>query len=355
LRLFWRRTPDWTLPRPTWFDLEMTGGKIENSTQLSIVRQKATQVLDKLIDRSSQVVLLDFPNHGNIGDSLIWLGTLEYLKLRRVRIVHAADFGTYRTGEVRKHVGAGATVLFHGGGNFGDLWPMYHSGRLRLIEELPSARVIVLPQTIYYQDDRKLEADALVFASAAEFHLLVRDTDSLAAARRCDPGATACPDMVHFLTPPAVEATKDIVYLLRLDKERVGDGPLPAEALDWPGDDERPAYVHTTQWFVRKQRRIPETLRDIGTPTLFAQLAAERLRRGAPLIGAARVVVTDRLHAALLGLLMGRAVVALDNFYGKLRRYSAAWFPGMPGLYFAEDFDSARRLAQEIVREARWQ
>ena len=95
---------------------------------------------------------------------------------------------------------------------------------------------------------------------------------------------------------------------------------------------------------------IPETLRDIWTPTLFAQLAAERLRRGAPLIGAARVVVTDRLHAALLGLLMGRAVIALDNFYGKIRRYSAAWFPGMPGLYFAEDFDSARRLAQEIVQ-----
>ena len=64
-------------------------------------------------------------------------------------------------------------------------------------------------------------------------------------------------------------------------------------------------------------------------------------------------MVTDRLHAALLALLMGRTVIALDNFYGKIRRYLAAWFPGMPGLYFAEDFDSARRLAQEIVREIR--
>ena len=106
------------MPRPTWFDLKMTGGKIENSTQLSIVRQKATQVLDNLIDRSSQVVLLDFPNHGNIGDSLIWLGTLEYLKLRRVRIVHAADFGTYRTGEVKKHVGSGSDGTFSRWGQF---------------------------------------------------------------------------------------------------------------------------------------------------------------------------------------------------------------------------------------------
>jgi exopolysaccharide biosynthesis predicted pyruvyltransferase EpsI len=333
----------------------MTGGQKENSTQLSLVRQTATRVLDNLIDRSSQVVLLDFPNHGNIGDSLIWLGTLEYLKLRRVRIVHAADFGTYNTAEVKRHVSTGATVLFHGGGNFGDLWPMYHSGRLRLIEELPSARVIVLPQTIYYQDDHKLEADAQIFGSAAEFHLLVRDTDSLAAALRCDSGATACPDMVHFLTPPAVDASKDIVYLLRLDKERVGDGPLPEEAFDWPGDDQRPTYVRYTQWFIRKQHVLPDGLRDIWTPTVFAQLAAERLRRGAPLIGAARVVVTDRLHAAILGLLMGRTVIALDNFYGKIRRYSAAWFPGMPGLYFAEDFDSARHLAREIVQQTRLQ
>lgn len=87
------------------------GSAIENSSQLKVVRQRAAETLDNLIDRSSQVVLLDFPNHGNIGDSLIWLGMLEYLKLRQVRVAHAADYGTYSTPEVRRHVEKGATVL----------------------------------------------------------------------------------------------------------------------------------------------------------------------------------------------------------------------------------------------------
>lgn len=323
----------------------MVATLVDNSRQLDLVRRRGEEVLDRLIEPSSDVVLLDFPNHGNIGDSLIWLGTLEYLRRRRVRVVHAADFETYRTADVKKHVDTGATVLFHGGGNFGDLWPMYHSGRLRLVEEIPSARVIVLPQTIYYSDEAKLEADARVFGSAKDFHLLVRDRDSLEAAQRCDPEAAMCPDMAQFLKPRAVEATKDIVYLLRLDKERVGDGPLPEEALDWPGDDDRPRYVAAIQYLIRKQRRLPLGLRDIWTPALFEELGRERLRCGRPIIGAARVVVTDRLHAALLGLLMGRSVVALDNFYGKIRRYAAAWFEDMPGLHFAEDLESAQRLA----------
>jgi exopolysaccharide biosynthesis predicted pyruvyltransferase EpsI len=327
----------------------MTAQTIGDPSQFDVVRQRAAQVLDTFIARSSSVVLLDFPNHGNIGDSLIWLGTLEYLKSRQIRIVHAADYGTYSSADVERHVEKGAMVLFHGGGNFGDLWPMYHSGRLRLVEELPRARVLVLPQTVYYDDERKLEADAQIFRSAADFHLLVRDNESLSAARRCDPNAAACPDMAHFLTPPVVEATKDVAYLLRLDKEQVDNGPLPEGAFDWPGDAERPRYVGAVQMFIRKQHVLPDSLRDTWTPALFGELAKERLRCGAPLIGAARVIVTDRLHAVLLGLMMGRVVVCLDNFYGKIRRYSAAWFEDVPGLYFADNINSARLLAERLA------
>jgi pyruvyl transferase EpsO len=37
------------------------------------------------------------------------------------------------------------------------------------------------------------------------------------------------------------------------------------------------------------------------------------------------VVATNRLHAMLLGLLLGREVYATDNTYGKLARYTKAW------------------------------
>ena len=156
------------------------------------------------------------------------------------------------------------------------------------------------------------------------------------------PSSRNLPDMAHFLAVPAVEPTRDVICLLRLDEEGVDNGMVPAEAVDWP--ERRPRYARAIQLLVRKQYVLPPAARDVWTPGLFEVLARERLRRGALLLGAARVVVTDRLHAVLLALLMGRRVVALDNFYGKIRRYSATWLSGLPGLYFAADMKEALQV-----------
>ncbi len=45
-----------------------------------------------------------------------------------------------------------------------------------------------------------------------------------------------------------------------------------------------------------------------------------------------RVVVSDRLHASLLALLMGRPFVGLDNIYGKMGRVRELLFRPRPGL-----------------------
>jgi pyruvyl transferase EpsO len=49
------------------------------------------------------------------------------------------------------------------------------------------------------------------------------------------------------------------------------------------------------------------------------------VERGCRLLSSGRVVITDRLHAHLLCLLMGIPHGVLDNSYGKLTRFLDTW------------------------------
>ena len=47
---------------------------------------------------------------------------------------------------------AGGTILLHGGGNFGDLWPIYQRFREHVIAAFPDHRIVQLPQTVHFRD-----------------------------------------------------------------------------------------------------------------------------------------------------------------------------------------------------------
>ena len=43
-------------------------------------------------------------------------------------------------------------------------------------------------------------------------------------------------------------------------------------------------------------------------------------------LGAYKTIYTTRLHAAILGVLLGKKVVFMDNSYGKNRGFYETWF-----------------------------
>lgn len=61
------------------------------------------------------------------------------------------------------------------------------------------------------------------------------------------------------------------------------------------------------------------------SPVGWRSLAAQRVQRGVDLLSTGETVITDRLHAMLLALQMGRSVVAVDNSYGKVHGYIDSW------------------------------
>jgi pyruvyl transferase EpsO len=61
-------------------------------------------------------------------------------------------------------------------------------------------------------------------------------------------------------------------------------------------------------------------------------------------------VVTDRLHAHILCLLLGIPHAVLDNSYGKLTRFLDAWTGDIAGVHRADSAQHAERWAAAMVR-----
>ncbi|HET7622037.1 MAG TPA: polysaccharide pyruvyl transferase family protein [Gemmatimonadaceae bacterium] len=318
---------------------------------LESLRAVMDGVLSPILAGTRRVALLDFPTHSNVGDSAIWLGTLAYLRDREKIVCYSCDHDTYSRETLARRLGDGV-ILLSGGGNFGDIWELPQHFRERVVRDFPDSRIVQLPQTIMFRDARAIERARAVFGGHRALTLLARDRRSLAfATENFQAPALLCPDMALWLGPIArpAPATKAILWLARGDRERgAGAPPQGIQSMDWL-DEPRTAGLRFERFLrtlVAEHPRVESTLRN-ALSRVEDHTAAKRLRRGCATLSEGRVVITDRLHAHILSLLLGIPNVILDNSYGKVRDFHQTWTSGSDLVTLAADPAQAMSLAAE--------
>lgn len=279
------------------------------------------------IPTDAPFALLDFPDHPNVGDSAIWAGEIAYFReVRRTRPAYVCSFRNFDS-EVMTAACPEGTIFIHGGGNFGDIWLHHHAFRMRVFEQFKGRKIVQLPQSIHFSSEDRIAETARAIDRHGDVSLFVRDAESLDFARRrfqCE--VMLCPDMAFCIGPlPKGRPQHEVVILQRTDHERAKDAAaVEAE----PG-------VHVADWIeenvnlVRLSKAVgyakgfPDVLR--GRREAYDLASWRRIRRGLGLLSSGETVITDRLHAHILSLLMGVPHALLDNSYGKIDRFRRAW------------------------------
>ena len=119
-------------------------------------------------------LLLDLPYHCNLGDTLIWQGEKDYLSTLPYRCLYRTSCGG-NVAKAFKKISKETIILLHGRGNFGDLWPLHNAFRKKAHEMFPHQKTIILPQSVYYKSQGKLEEDADFYMRYPNVTICARD------------------------------------------------------------------------------------------------------------------------------------------------------------------------------------
>jgi exopolysaccharide biosynthesis predicted pyruvyltransferase EpsI len=327
---------------------------------LEDLREQVQRTVAEVIEPGTKCALLGYPNHTNPGDHGVWLGAKATLERRQAEIVYECSWRDYSRDALATAVEEGAQIVFTGGGNFGDLWPATHALRERVLADFVGTRVVQLQQSVHFEHADNLARTADLLRRHGNVTLMVRDRPSLELAERCfDADVRLAPDLA-FATPlpaPTEAPRTDVAWIARQDRESRGLNPEFAPRgvwrIDWnlrdneqqrlSGEPQLPAALNP---LVARNKTLTKAGGDWRTlAEIREQLTELRLKRGCWILGRGRVIVTDSLHAHVLGLMLGIPSIATDNSYGKLRATFEAFTHAVPLARWADTPSQALAMA----------
>ena len=310
--------------------------------------QNFAHVTDRL-SSLGDISYVDFPVHKNIGDVLIFLGTMELFRRERTditRTICTLDVSARHLDAVAK----AKAFICHGGGNLGDIYARPQALREAVIGRSHGAPGFIFPQSIQFKDENRLKGAARIFKAHPKLTIFTRDKPSFDLAREhlCE-DVILSQDMAHtlydWLAPIRAERPRketgdlETLHFIRRDlevgqhQENFSSGGGHADGpLDW---SDLLTVKDKLQFEAYRRVAMSSTLLP-HLPLRFLY-SYEAFCRDVVIRMARRFiqydhVVTSRLHGAIFSLLLDRQVTIIDNSYGKNSRYADQWLSDVPHL-----------------------
>lgn len=311
----------------------------------NIIHERLTPLI------TGDYVLLGLPYHPNIGDSLIWEGSETFLKKTPYRCLYRASVPSYNPNYKIPH---NATILINGGGSFGDLWRRNTKFWLYLIQQYPQNKIIILPQSIFYNDEKILKEDAKFFSEHKNLTICLRDNTSLKIANQHFPQSTniLVPDMAFYMDitkwgkyiKPSAGRT---LFLNRKDSEQKLNQnynivPNEAEVQDWPTMEKNSLllniYNRVDVYLQKIDRRLSSHFSNSFSNIIYKNIFRKRfIKDGVVFISAYSDIYVTRLHAAILCILLQKEFTWFDNSYGKSSAFYDTWLSDIEGIKFIRE------------------
>lgn len=284
-------------------------------------------------------IFLDLPYYSNIGDSMIWKGTEEFLATLPYRCIYRASIETYLPPDIDKHV----TILLHGGGNFGDLWRRHTEFVLKVVGQFPNNKIVILPQTVHYQDQAVMMEDAFQLGFHSQLTICARDAVTKELLEKYFKNhVLLVPDMALFLSPKytlggKIKEKNKSLLILRKDKEIRCFNEFESlrkqkntDKRDWPGMEQKLICTKILSKLLKlnkkfKNKKIVHYLSKV-IDWYALKIHMPRLYKiGLNFIYKYEKIYSTRLHGAIMGVLLSKKVTVFDNSYGKNKNFYNTW------------------------------
>lgn len=289
------------------------------------------------------VFLVLSPTYKNLGDHAIANAEMDLLRqwgipCREIAIdliqtlARHDDYGVFGRG----------TVLVTGGGFLGTLWPHMHEMTTRMIEGNPRAKIVILPNTFYFDNtpagERLFEASQDTFNRPNVKRVYLREKLSYDMLRDKYTTAKLVPDMVMSMNESRPGVSRGgCLICLRDDKEKTLADAQTAAVYDsvnalFGGD------VITAD--MREAADVPLAERQ------------EKLERKFDQFRQAALVITDRLHGMIFSAITGTPCIVMNSRSHKLIG-CYEWLKDLDYVRFCDDAAQIGEIWAQMPREER--
>lgn len=283
--------------------------------------------------KERKLFLIGTPEHSNIGDAAITLGERAFLRkyFPGLSIVELAsyDFDSWY-GKIGDMIEPDDLIFLQGGGNLGSRFLQEERIRRRIITDFPMNRIVILPQTIYFDQDefgqRELEKSREIYNRHPHLTICTRGRQSMAFAKQ------------HFTNANVVNSL-DMALMINYQSNIPRKGALLClRDLDDESGLDSVAYNRIVE-IVKKS--FPDCLRtnNLNRGDLEANIIRDMRREVVTgelaKYAASKVVVTDRLHGLIFSIITHTPCVVLSAFNQKIAEF-CEFFLDSKGVFFID-------------------
>lgn len=293
-----------------------------------------------------KILLIGTPEHSNAGDAAITLGEIEFIR-KYFKEYHLVELSKYDyegwKDRVTGLIGREDMIFLQGGGNMGNRYLEEEKMRREIIEGFPDNKIVILPQTIWFEQspegERECENSADIYNRHRNLVIFVRGRQSFQVAKKYfNNGKIAVmPDMALMLKTDFSRRRRGILLCLRtLEDEGCFTGETRKQLQDML-HEKRLQYDMETNW----NQNDPEAniYKDMRRTVVY-----DKLKNYA----SHQAVITDRLHGLIFSVITNTPCIVLstynykmDESYDCMKESNAVFFAGRKAAHVGKLLDQA--------------
>lgn len=292
-------------------------------------------------DHGKKIYIMNVPEHGNLGDQAITKAELEYLNkyFSSSDIIEIpSKMISYKLKELKEVIKKNDILFLHGGGYLGTIWPEEEEIARVVIKNFFNNKIIVLPQTMYYEESNfgkaYLESSKIIYNNHPDLHLCAREEKTYEAFKENFPNthAVQVPDIVLYLNESKEQWIRQgMLVCFRNDKEAVKSNDVEMKLK-----------------LVSRKMNLKITYTDTVIDKIVTKKNRNKeLEKKFEEFKKSKVVVTDRLHGMIFSVVTGTPCVALNNKSGKVKGVYQ-WVKHLDYIKFVEEIEDLEIAIKEV-------
>ena len=287
---------------------------------------------------TNTIYFMATPDHGNIGDNLLTLGTYNFLRdyFSEYNIIEITQYDYYNyRGMINSVKRKSDIILICGGGFLGSLWKIEYMCVEMIMRDFKNNKIVVLPQTIFYGEEKKdrhrYEIDRSVMGETKDLTICFREYNSKKRFLEMELHnikTYVFPDMAFNYDIDITEKRNGIGICIRKDKEKViYKKEKQLKNYIYNGEDEVIEFSMLTGGVVKKKER--------------EAVVNRKLRE----IASYKMVVTDRLHCMIACAITNTPCIVFDN---RTKKVSGV-YQMIPQLEYINLIDDSSNMKEIIL------